>query len=110
MRLACALVLLAACGSDHETNIKPTLKLADQDDATIARLISAAGGTDMFSTETQVDRFSSSTDPCPAVSVAGNTVTLTGGCTTMDGITIDGTASVSNPTAWDQVQYNFQSD
>jgi hypothetical protein len=115
MRTALVLIgVLAACGSDHETNIKSTLRLADQTDTDIARLIAAAGGTDMFSAEAQVDRFSSfggsATDPCPALAVAGNTVTLTGGCTTQDGVTIDGTAAVTNPTTFDQVQYNYQAD
>jgi hypothetical protein len=111
MRTALVLLGIAACsGSDHTTNVKPTLRLADQDDTTIARLISAAGGTDMFSAEAQVDRFSTGGDPCPGVAVSGNAISLTGGCTTTDGVTIDGAATITNPTAWDQVLYNYQQD
>lgn len=102
---------IAACGSDHTTNIKPTLRLADQDDATLARLISAAGGTDMFGAEAQLSQFSSAgTDPCPAVAISGNSVTLTGGCTTQAGIAIAGSATLTNPVGWDSVPYNYQSD
>ncbi len=110
MRTALVLIGLAACGSDHTTNIKPTLKLADQTDATLARLIAAAGGTDMFAAEAEVDQFSFASDPCPALAVSGNTVTLTGGCTTADGVAVDGTATVTNPPGWEQVTYNYNAD
>jgi hypothetical protein len=115
MRTAFVLMALAACGSSHTTNIKSTLRLADQDDATIGRLISAAGGTEMFAAESQIDQFSSNDqpgfeDPCPALTVAGSTITLTGGCTTKDMVQVDGTATVTNGAAWDLTTYNFQND
>jgi hypothetical protein len=73
-------------------------------------LISAAGGTDMFSAQAQVDRFSSQIGACPALAVSGESVTLTGGCTTTDGVAVDGSAIITNAAAWDQVQYNYQHD
>jgi hypothetical protein len=111
MRTLVSLALLAACGGGS-TNIKPTLKLADRTDAEIARLISAAGGTDMFGSQAQLDQFSDSfrTDPCPAITVAGNAVTVTGGCTTTDGVQIAGSATAENDVAWDQITYNPGSD
>lgn len=113
MRIALALVTgaLAACSGGHSTDIKTTLKLADRSDAELSRLVSAAGGADMFGAQAQVDSLSfGNGDPCPAISVAGNTVTLTGGCTTSDGVAIDGTASITNPIGWDQVVYNYSAD
>jgi hypothetical protein len=108
-RLAC-LVVVAACGGGGSTNVKPTLKFADRSDTEVAALINAAGGTAMFSAQAQIDQFAGSTDPCPAVAVTGSTITLTGGCTTMDGVTIGGSATVTNPAAWDQVTYNYTND
>ena len=107
-------VLLAACGGSGggSTDVKPTLVFADRSDAEIARLISAAGGTDMFSAQSRIDSFSAGNgDPCPAIAASGDTVTITGGCTTQDGIMITGSASAQNPTSFDQqVQYDFSKD
>jgi hypothetical protein len=103
--LACVLVL-GACGSGGSTNVKPTLKFADRTDAEIAALINAAGGTAMFSAQAQLDQFAGTTDPCPAIGVAGATVTLTGGCTTTDMVAFAGTARVTNSPSWDQITYN----
>jgi hypothetical protein len=63
----------------------------------------------MFSAQAQVDQFSGSTDPCPAVAIAGQTVTLTGGCTTSDGVMVAGTAMATNSPSWDQVAYDYAS-
>lgn len=105
-----ALVLLAACSGSH-SNIAATLRFSDRSDADIARLISAAGGTDMFSAQGQVDGLSGSTDPCPAVAIAGDTVTITGGCTTKDGIQLAGSATLTNPAAWDpQIMFQYGTD
>lgn len=111
MRIALVAGALAACSGGHTTDIKTSLKLADRSDAELARLVSASGGADMFGAQAQVDSLSfANGDPCPVVAVAGNTVNLTGGCTTRDGIAIDGAASITNPFAWDQVLYNYQAD
>jgi len=105
-KLACILVLVG-CGGGGSTNVKPTLKFADRSDAELAQLISAAGGTDMFMAQAEVDQLAGTSDPCPAVAASGNTLTLTGGCTTQDGVAIAGSAVLTNPVAWDQVTYNY---
>jgi hypothetical protein len=107
-KLAC-IVVVAACGGGGSTNVKPTLKFADRSDAELSQLISAAGGTAMFSAQAQVDQFSSSTDTCPAVAVDGQTITLTGGCTTQDGVMVAGTATATNSPSWDQITYDYTS-
>ena len=107
-KLACILVLvLVGCGGGGSTNVKPTLTFADRSDAELSQLISAAGGTDMFMAQSQVDQFAGSNDPCPAVAVSGNTITLTGGCTSQDGVMVGGSAVLTNPVAWDQITYNY---
>jgi hypothetical protein len=109
MKTTVLVLALAACGGGG-TDIDETLVFADRSDQEIARLISAASGTDMFSAQSAIDRFANESDPCPAISVSGETVTLTGGCTTTDEVTIEGTAKVTNPTSWDQVEYRFGDD
>lgn len=111
MRKLIALGLLSACGGGDgggSTDVKPTMKIADRTDTEIAQLISAAGGTAMFSAEAQVFSFSPPrTDPCPVTAISGNTVSITGGCTTQDGVMIAGSATIENPQAWDPIQYNY---
>lgn len=107
-KLACLLVLVGCGGGGGSTNVKPTLSFKDRTDAELAQLINAAGGTDMFMAQSEVDQFAGSNDPCPAVAVSGDTITLTGGCTTVDGTTVAGSAVLKNPVAWDQVTYNYQ--
>ncbi len=105
-KLACILVLVG-CGGGGSTNVKPTLKFADRSDAELSQLISAAGGTDMFMAQSEVDQFAGGSDACPAVAVSGDTITLTGGCTTADGVAVAGSAVLTNPVAWDQITYNY---
>jgi hypothetical protein len=110
MRIAIVLVAVAACGGGH-TDIQPTLVLADRSDTELARLISAAGGTDMFGAEAQVDQFSDSTGACPAIAISGNSVTITGGCTTADMVQIDGSATLTNPATWaPEVPFAYNAD
>jgi len=109
MRLAFVVVALAACGG-RATDIQPTLRIADRSDAEIARLIGAAGGGEMFSAQSQVDALSLSTDKCPLIAVDGDVVTVTGGCVTNDGVTIAGTATITNPAVWAQVTYRDGAD
>jgi len=110
MRLAFVGVALAACGGGPSTDIQPTLRIADRSDAEIARLISAAGGGEMFSAQSQVDALSLSTDPCPAITVEGDVVTASGGCTTKDGVAITGAVTITNPAVWSQVTYRDGAD
>lgn len=101
---------LAACGGGGgSTDIDATLVFADRSDVEISRLISAAGGTDMFGAESQLERYSDPfmPDPCPAIAIAGDTVTITGGCTTADGVEIQGDATIKNPSGWDGIEYQF---
>ena len=110
MRRVFSLAMVAACGSGGPSDIAPTLRLADRSDAELARLVSAAGGTDMFAAQAQVDQFSFATDPCPAIALAGNSATITGGCTTTGGVAVDGTATIANSPTWSQTAYNFGAD
>lgn len=104
------LAALAACGG-HTTDIQANLKLADRSDLELSRLISAAGGADMFGAQARVDELSfGSTDPCPAIAIAGGQVTITGGCTTTDGTAIGGSATLTNPAGWDAVTYDYNAD
>lgn len=109
-RLVLAMLVLAACDGSGATDIPATLVFADRTDAEIGRLIQAASGSEMFAAQAQVDRFSDGLDPCPALAVDGSTVTLTGGCTTMDGTEIQGTATVTNPVSFEQVEYQYGQD
>lgn len=105
---------LAACGdSGGSTDIQPTLRFADRTDAEIARLISAAGGSEMFQAESVFGSYDDSgfdTDPCPGITVSGSTATITGGCTTQDGVVIAGAFTVDNPIGFDQIDWSFGDD
>jgi hypothetical protein len=110
MKRLVSIAWLAACGGGGgSTDIDATLVFADRSDVEISRLISAAGGTDMFSAEAQLESYSDPfmPDPCPAIAISGNTVTITGGCTTAEGETIAGDAVITNPTSWDEIEYQF---
>lgn len=111
MRTSIAVLVLAlvGCSGGAATDIEPTLVFADRSDAELVRLINAAGGTEIFMAEAQLSRFgdTSTGDPCPAVAIDGSSATITGGCTTADGVMIDGTAIVTNPFGWDQIQYDY---
>ena len=104
-----SLVLAACGGGGGSTDIDGTLVFADRTDLEISRIISAAGGTDMFLFQGQFgDTFDP--DPCPTIAVDGDTGTVTGGCTTADGVMITGTATVTNPFSWDQIEYQNGDD
>jgi hypothetical protein len=108
-RIACALALgLAACGGGG-TDIDSTLVFADRTDIEIARLANAGSGSEMFAAQSQINQFGDTfdADPCPAIAVDGDTVTVTGGCTRLDGTTVvEGTATIVNPQGWDQLEWN----
>lgn len=99
--------VLGACGAGGSTDVEATLVFAERSDAEIARIIGAAGGSDMFSAQSQVDRFGDTfdADPCPSIEASGKTATVTGGCTRMDGTMIMGSAIVENPAGWDQIDW-----
>jgi hypothetical protein len=103
---------LVACGGGGSTDIEGTLVFADRTDAELVRLINAAGGTDMFGAQSAMEQFGDAfdPDPCPVIAIAGDTATITGGCTTADGVQIDGTGSVTNPSGWDTIEYDYTSD
>src|SRR5688572_2941913 len=115
-RLA-GLVVLAACGGGGgSTDIESTLVFADRTDTEISRLVSAATGSEGFQVQGMVgqfdDSFDTDPDPCPAIAISGQTVTITGGCTTRDGVGIEGVASVTNPLGWgdDVIEYDYGDD
>ncbi len=98
---------LGACGAGGSTDIDRTLVFAERSDAEIARIISAAGGSDMFGAQSQVDQFGDTfdADPCPTIEVSGDRAVVTGGCTRADGTEILGSAVVTNPAGWDQLDW-----
>jgi hypothetical protein len=108
------LALLAACGDEAggSTDIRGTLRFEDRTDTEIARMINAAVGAEMFQAQARVDQFGDTfdPDPCPNISISGTTATVTGGCTTRDGVVIGGAAVVTNPHNWDQVEVGFGAD
>ncbi|MDB4957974.1 MAG: hypothetical protein JWO36_5543 [Myxococcales bacterium] len=112
MRIISSLmVVLAGCSTSH-TDIAATMRFSDRSDAEIARMIGAAGGNDMFGAEARVNSVADpiTPDPCPAIAISGNTGTLTGGCTTHDGIEIQGSAIVTNPIGWTQIDPQYGAD
>jgi hypothetical protein len=111
--IAIALFAAAACGGGGETDIEATLRFADRSDPEIVRLINAAAGTDMFMAESQIDQFGDTfdDDPCPSIAISGTVATVTGGCTRLDGTQVQGSATVTNPLGWDQIEdYDYGSD
>ena len=112
--LAGPLGSLAACGGGGggSTDITPTLRFADRTDTEIARMINAAVGAEMFQAQSQIDQFGDTfdPDPCPQISISGTTATITGGCTTIDEVDIGGSAVVTNPLGWDQIDVEFGAD
>jgi hypothetical protein len=104
-RFAVAIAVLgtSACGND--LGIDATLNHEALDDATILRLLNAASGGEA---EQAVHSLVSlrdlmNDDPlCPSVveDVATATVTLTGGCTTHDGISVIGSAQAVRHPGW----------
>lgn len=99
--------VVGACGAGGSTDIQGTLVFAERSDAEIARIIGAAGGSDMFGAQSQLDQFGDTfeVDACPTLAVSGDTVTVTGGCTREDGTMITGSAVVVNPAGWDQLDW-----
>ena len=108
-------VLLGACGgSGGSTDIESTLRFAERSDTEISRLVSAATGTEGFQAQAIIQQFDDPFEPdptCPNIVLSGDKVTITGGCTTADGTTIEGSASVTNPLDWgDAYEYDFDDD
>jgi hypothetical protein len=108
--LALPLATLIACGGGGgSTDIEGTVTFSALTDPEISRFISAVGGSEMFQAESAADQFGDTFDldpACPTITVDGDTVTVVGGCTNVDGVTIDGTVIAHNPTSWDQVDYD----
>lgn len=98
----CALPVVA-CGGGGSTDIEGTLRFADRSDVEISRLVNAATGSEGFqaqaTAESYADPFEPG-DPCPARAFSGDTGTITGGCTTQDGVAIEGSITIENPLSW----------
>lgn len=110
--LAVPMLALVACGGGGgSTDIDGTIVFADRTDAEVQRFINAAGGVEMFSAISVVDQFGDTFDAdpnCPTIAIDGDTATITGGCTrSTDQMMIAGSALVTNPFSWDQIDYNF---
>ncbi len=109
-RPALALLVVAACGGPT-TDIDATLVFAERSDAEIGRLIAAAGGTDMFSAQAQVDSLADDVaqglETCPALVIDGGSAMLTGGCATSDGTEILGMAIIDNPLGFDAIEFQY---
>jgi hypothetical protein len=104
-RICFALLALsvAACSGGGSTDIEGTLRFADRSDVEISRLINAASGSEGFQAQATAESYadpSEPDDPCPARSLTGNVGTITGGCTTQDGVTLEGTIAIKNPLNW----------
>jgi hypothetical protein len=113
MKLPWLVLIVAACGgSSGSTDIESTLTFADLTDVEISRLVSAASGSEGFQAQASVAQFEDDfdPDPCPLVALSGDTVTITGGCTTEDGMAIEGSATIENPLGWGDYEYDYGSD
>jgi hypothetical protein len=69
----------------------------------------------MFQAQSSVHQFDDPFEPdpaCPTIAIDGNRVTITGGCTTAtpDMIEIQGSAVITNPLGWGDLEYEFNSD
>jgi len=94
---------LAACGGGGSTDIKGTLRFADRSDVELSRLVNAATGSEGFQAQATAGEYADPFepgDPCPARTFSGDTGTITGGCTTMDGIALEGSIELVNPLDW----------
>lgn len=104
-RIGSALLALAAaaCGGSGSTDIEPTLRFAELSDLEISRLINAASGSEGFQAQAIAESYADPSepgDPCPARTLTGNIGTITGGCTTQDDVTLDGSIAIKNPLNW----------
>lgn len=113
-RPALVICLVTACGGGNgSTDVEPTLRFADRTDLEISRLVSAASGSEGFQAQGQISQFDDpfEPDPCPTVveDLAANRVTISGGCTMTDGTAIEGSAELTNPLGWGDLDYDFNS-
>ncbi|HEU0033809.1 MAG TPA: hypothetical protein VFQ53_24445 [Kofleriaceae bacterium] len=112
-RLFVALSSLAACGGlGGSTDVEPTLRFSDRTDIEISRLVNAASGSEGFQAQAQVHQFDDPFEPeaCPNLVEDVTRVTITGGCTRVDGTQIEGAATINNPVGWGELDYDYGSD
>lgn len=98
----CALPVVA-CSGGGSTDIASTLRFADRSDIEISRLVNAASGSEGFAAQATAESYADPFepgDPCPARAFSGDTGTITGGCTTLDGVAIEGSIEIQNPLDW----------
>ena len=116
--IAAALWVLSACGggldedAPTDTDIEPTLVLRGRSEAELLRLMDAGTGGDARALEIWIEFLDDDydPDPCPLITVAGKTATITGGCTRLDGTEIQGYAVVTNPFAWRRIDHDPSSE
>jgi len=102
-RIGLVTCLLAGCGGGGSTDVDGTLRFSDRSDLEISRLVNAASGSEGFQAQSTAESYADPFepgDPCPARSFSGDTGTITGGCTTMDGIALEGSMQIKNPLSW----------
>jgi hypothetical protein len=117
-RISFVLLVVACGGGGGSTDIEATLRFADLTDTEISRLVAAASGSEGFQAQATLSSFDNSfetdPDPCPAIAISGNTVTITGGCTTRDMVAIEGSGAITNPLGWgsgaNEIEYDYGSD
>jgi hypothetical protein len=101
--VVCALPLIACGDGPGSTDIEGTLLFSDRNDTEISRLVNAASGSEGFQAQSVAESFADPFepgDPCPARAFADDTGTITGGCTTLDGVMLEGTITIQNPFSW----------
>lgn len=101
--VVCALPLIACGDGPGSTDIEGTLLFSDRNDTEISRLVNAASGSEGFQAQSVAESFADPFepgDPCPARAFSGDTGTITGGCTTLDGAVLAGTITIQNPFNW----------
>jgi hypothetical protein len=91
-------VVVAGGCSGFSTDIQPTMQLSARSDAELSRLAIAAQGGEGFEALDIAEGYAPAT--CPIGQLAGDTVTIVGGCVNAAATAFDGRISMENPITW----------